>query len=693
MNHTSALSLCLRTAIITTLLVLPAVSAAEKKGNSIEAKAQDFSELKLDQLMDIELPSMMDLTVTSVSKKAEQLAKTAAATYVITQDDIRRTGVTTLADAFRLAPGVTVSTTGLHHSYKAVSIRGYHTFYSSNKLLVLVDGRSVYSPILTTTWWDAHDLMLEDIERIEIIRGPGGTTWGANAMNGVINIITKKAEDTQGGLVSVGLGTVDRNQVNTRYGFKIGEKTFMRVYGKRYHHAGYKEGDADAKATLAFSDQLRIEEMTGKRAGFRIDSTLNDTDTLTISGDAQENRVDTTFHRGQYVRPFRETVPQASRADGGFLLASWTRDLQGEGEISLKGYYDIQDREYHDTTLNCDTLDLEFQHRFKAFGRHEFIWSLGYRTSRIGAERIPDLWYDDEHQTEDLFSFTLQDEIELLEEKLFLTLGTKIQRNTYTGNEYQPSVRLLYTPSEKFTYWASFSRALHTPAHLWGNARYSIILDAGNQALALNFNPNDDLQSETVHAYEAGWRIQPNDRFWLDIAAYHNEYERLITYENLQARRQVMTPTPHLALNRSMDNMLEGYGYGLEIAANWKATKWLTFGGSYTKQHANMKTIEGGIYSPERDIYDRGSPEELLSFRTSFNLPHHVELDIWLRHTEPMQRLNQPRVTDVDIRVGWKPKKNLELSLVGQNLGDKRQRHMSAIEIDRNIFGKLTWQF
>ncbi len=659
------------------------------------ASKKDFSNLKLEQLMDIEIPSMMDSTVTSVSKRAQKLSKTAAASYVITADAIRRSGVTSLADAFRLAPGVTVSEPGIYFAHRVVSIRGHHNFYSSNKVLVLVDGRSVYGSSLATTWWDAMDLMLEDIERIEIIRGPGGTVWGANAMNGIINIITKNAKDTQGGLVSVGVGTVERSQENARYGFKLGNSLFMRVYGKHFMNSGYDEGSDIAKDALKYSDQLRVEEFTGKRAGFRIDATPGDKNTFMVSGDIYENETNTKFYRSNYTTsPYRELVPYTPGVNGGFLLGKWTHSLADDNEFYFQAFINNEDRDFHDTTFNTQRVDFEFQHNFKLFSKHDITWGLGYRADWFDAERIPELYFTKEHTTSDIFSAMLQDNIELLEDKLFLTLGAKFQRNTYTGNELMPAAKLLYTPNQKHTFWTSASKAVHTPSVIMDNAIYSVIVDKGAFAASNSFYPKDDLKAETVNAYEAGWRFEPKQNLWFDLATYYNKYDKLTSYEHQTAGWQSF-PANHYEVYRQYDNMLGGISYGLELAANWRVNERLTIGGAYTNQHTNMRHLNnGGNDGPnEKDLYERGSPEELVSINFEFNLPYNLEFDVWVRHTAQIQHRDQKPITDFDLRLGWKPNKNLEFSVAGKNLGDKAERQMSSIEVHRSLFAKMTYTF
>jgi iron complex outermembrane receptor protein len=401
--------------------------------------AQDDQLAQATQLKSLSIEQLMEIDVTSVSRRSEPVSGAAAAITVITGEDIRRSGASNLPDALRIAVGLEVAQSD--GNTWAVSSRGFNTT-TSNKLLVLIDGRSIYTPLFSGVFWDVQDVMLEDVDRIEIIRGPGATLWGANAVNGVINILTKSARDTQGGLVSVGGGTEDQGFASFRQGGKVGEETAYRAYGK------YSYRDS-----LAFADGGSARDPLRRgQAGFRLDRSDAGSGAFTLQGDAYHGLA------GQAV-----VVRADTALDGANLLGRWTRTYSENSGSDLQVYYDYTHRQIPQWfEEHRHTLDVDYQHR-KPFGaRQDLVWGAGYRITHDQVGNSPGVAFLPDHRTESLFSAFAQDEIRL-ESHLRLTLGTKLEHNYWTGFEVQPSVRLSWVPDDRRTLWGAISRAVRTP--------------------------------------------------------------------------------------------------------------------------------------------------------------------------------------------------------------------------------------
>ncbi len=406
----------------------------------------------LHQLKQLSLEQLMNIEVTSVAKKEQKVGETAAAIFVITQEEIRRSGVTSIPEALRLAPGVTVSR--IDGNSWAIGVRGFGSGLSRS-VLVLIDGRSVYTPLFAGVYWDVQDTLLEDIDRIEVIRGPGGTIWGANAVNGVINIITKSATETQGLLATAGGGSEEKGFGSLRYGGKIGEDFSYRVHGKGFRR--------DGQFTPHLSD---VDDWQMGQGGFRTDWSLSERDKLTFQGDIYKGYSGLRTQVSSFSAPFSTIVERDTDLSGMNLLGRWNRTLSETSNLALQIYYDRTFRREPTFQEERNTVDFDFQHRFKIAGRQELIWGLGYRFTKGDTESVPTLVISPRNRADNLFSAFLQDEIVLVEDLLRLTVGSKFEHNDYTGFEFQPSGRLLWTPAARHVLWASFSRAVRTPSRV-----------------------------------------------------------------------------------------------------------------------------------------------------------------------------------------------------------------------------------
>lgn len=626
----------------------------------------DLTELSLEDLMNIE--------VTSAGKKLQKLSDAAAAIFVITGEDIRRSGVSSIPVALRMVPGLQVAR--IDANKWAITCRGFNGRFA-NKLLVMMDGRTVYDPVFSGVFWDVQDTLLEDIDRIEVIRGPGATLWGANAVNGVINIITKHTKDTQGGLIAGGVGTEERGFSSVRYGEKSGEKGTYRIYAKYFD----REEAADAEGHAA-SDDWRMF-----RAGFRMDWEPSDRNMFTFQGDIYDGEAGQKSDIPSFTSPtFTEPIEDDFPVFGGNLLSRWQHIFSGTSDMTLQLYYDRTERDEIFGNADRDTLDIDFQHRFSWGNRQEVIWGLGYRlTSDEISTGNSFVVFDPVSRTDHLFSGFIQDDITLIKDRLRLTLGSKFEHNDYTGFEIEPNARILWTPHESHSIWSAASRAVRTPS------RY----ETDVQAILIDHTVfgNSDLKSEDIFALELGYRVQPTDSLSFDIAGFYNHYENLRTTE-LKSRPLNSIP---LNIECQFDNKMEGDVYGLELAADWKMLAWWQLNLAYTFLKMDLKPDKDS----QADGYEEdNSPDHQVSLRSSMDLTNDLELDFWLRFVDNIQKGNVDTYTTLDVRLGWQPSSNLEISLVGQNLIDRHHLEFNeqefvseSTEVERSVYGKITFKF
>ena len=638
------------------------------------------------------LEELMNVQITSVGKKSQSLSQSAAAIFVISQDDIRRSGVTSIPDALRMAPGVQVAR--IDSNKWAVSARGFNGRFAKN-LLVLIDGRSVYSPTFSGVYWDMQDVMLEDVERIEVIRGPGATLWGSNAVNGVINIITKSAADTLGGRLSLGAGTVERGFGAARYGVKLGDGTYARVYGKGFGRSSFNTADGRNSG----------DHWDRGQGGFRVDHQSADGSSMTLQGDAYAGDVNQRIDQPSLSPPGMAYTSDAGRISGFNLLGRWRKSLALNSEISIQAYYDHTYKLESYNSQERDTYDVEMQHRFGIAGWHDVVWGLGYR---LNQDKImsPLAFFGSPRQDRQLFSAFIQDEMTLIEHRLKLTLGSKLEHNEFTGFEGQPNIRLLWTPSERHAFWGAISRAVRIPSRGEDDSRiFSLGVAPGPQtsnfAVAAYVNGNRRFRAEELLAYELGYRFLPSSSFSTDLAVFYNKYDRL--RDGTEGQPKVDLASGVVTVDSLLTNSVRGATYGVELAADWRPVEYWTLQAAYTYLKMELHGSDFGAPAVEQS-----NPQTQLSLRSSLSLPHHVSLDVWFRYVDriksgyPDIRLAQQiqDYTTLDTRIAWRPQPNLELSLVGQNLLDNR--HLEFVQevfapkptlIPRGVYVKLDWQF
>ncbi len=641
-----------------------------------------------DELLSLSLEELVNIEITSVSKKPQTISDSAAAVFVITQDDIRRSGATSIPEVLRLAPGINVA--HIDSNKWAITARGFNGRFA-NKLLVLMDGRSVYTPLFSGVYWDIQDTLLDDIERIEVIRGPGATLWGANAVNGVINIITKHSENTQGILVKGGYGSEEKGFAALRYGGTFGNNANYRAYIKYFNRGGYE----------AISGGEAADDWNALRGGFRFDSQVNSKDTLTVQGDVYNGTEGQTNQDLSFSPPsYRAITDEDTTFSGGNLLLRWERTLSETSDLALQTYYDRTER--NDKALakeSRDTIDLDFQHRFALGQRQEIVWGLGYRITWDNIEpNEPTVMINKRSQTDHLVSLFMQDEITLKPDLLRLNLGSKLENNDYTGLEIQPNARLIWTPSEEHSLWAAVSRAVRTPSRAEEDASIVIKLippGTTNPLTLITAKGNNDFDSEELLAWELGYRFMPDPTFSLDLTTFLNIYDNLRTGE--PQTPFVPTMAPHLVVPTRLDNKMKAKVWGFEAVADWKIKNWWRLQTVYSFLQDDLDYTSDSNDSGSIDLAEGTTPKHQVSLRSSMDLPRNIELDFWLRYTD---ELTSPEIDDyltLDIRLGWQPRPGLELVLVGQNLLQNSHQEYSpeyqtlATEVPRGIYGQVVW--
>lgn len=650
------------------------------------------------------IAELMNIEVTSASKKVQRVADVGAAVFVITQEDMRRSGARSIPEALRLAPGVQVAR--IDANKWAVSIRGFNGRFA-NKLLVLIDGRSVYTPLFSGVFWDAQDTLLADIDRIEVIRGPGAALWGANAVNGVINIITKSATDTPGGLVSGGGGTEERGFAEARYGMSLSEATDIRFYAKYL--------DRDSGMNAAGNQAHDAWHMS--RGGFRLDSHTTKRDTLTMQGEYYEGNEEGTASFPRLPIASDPTISRAAEADngvrGGHLMSRWERTLSGTSGMILQLYYDYYQASIDGATAKIDAVDLDFQHRFTLGKKQDIIWGASYRFSRDDIENTFALSLLPPQKDSHLTSFFLHDEIALIPEHLSLVLGARFERNNYSGFEIQPNGRLIWRPTPKHTLWTAVSRAVRTPSRGDQNIliRHSVIpppltfvpFPANQYPAVVTIYGSEEYGSEELLAYELGYRTELRPNLNLDVSTFYNAYDRLRTIKAGQPGPDSLTAPTHILIPFMTNNDMTGHTYGAELAVSWLPLPWWRLQISYSYLEIFMD-MNGNTTDPHNKAdAEGGSPRQQFSIRSGFDLGRKVSWDLWWRGVERLESIGGGSVAGyvtLDTRLAWKPIPQLELSLVGQNLLQKshaefRPELLFAIptETERSFYGMLTWNF
>jgi iron complex outermembrane receptor protein len=608
----------------------------------------------LAELRAFSLEELLDVEVVSVSKRPERLGEVASAIQVISQEDIRRSGATSLPEALRLAPNLQVAQ--VNASQWAISARGFNNVLA-NKLLVLIDSRVVYTTLFAGVFWDVQDVLLADIERIEVISGPGGTLWGSNAVNGVINIITKPTAATRGWYSEVGGGTETRQFAGVRYGGELTPQVRYRIYGK----------STERDDTVLLDGREARDDWESIQGGARLDWTL-ERDTLMFQADVYSSK------------PNPDAVRHVA-AKGGNLLAAWQHTFSQSAELAANLYFDRTRRDFRNGFVqDLDTTNLDVQLRWQLGSRQQIVSGvevrqLDHETVNLALFRILPA-----NETQYLYSLFINDEITLVPDRLRLTIGTKLEDTHYTDVEYQPSVRLAWTPNPDQLIWGAVSRAVRTPSRI-------------DRDFFLNLTPAIPLvvtggfDSEELLAYELGWRGQPRSDLSLSAAAFYNEYDKL---------RSAEPGPPPLGVPITFLNGVEGDTYGLELTATYQALPQWRLRAGYTYFHKDLE-----VKATSRDLnngsVESNDPQHQVLLQSTLDLGSRVEVDGVARYVDRLPNPRVPSYVSVDLRLGWQVTEAIELSLVGQNLLEDEHLEFipaspAARQIERGFHARVTWR-
>jgi iron complex outermembrane receptor protein len=606
--------------------------------------------IQLAELADLSLEELVNVEVTSVSRRAERLADAPASIFVINADDIRRSGATSLADALRIAPNLNVARVD-SRSY-AISARGFNNAIG-NKLLVLIDGRTVYSPLFSGVFWDQQDVMLEDVERIEVISGPGATQWGANAVNGVINVITRSAADTQGTLATVTSGNTE-SSYGVRYGGKLGEDGAWRIYAKAF----------DRTNSFLASGAPNTDSWERSQVGFRADWGTG-AQGFTLQGDAYQGRVKTATPLG---------TPSMGGAN---LLARWTRKFDDGSDLRVQGYMDSANRD--DLVVYRDRMrvtDIDVQYGMPWGDRHKLLFGGGYRSAHDSTDRSLLIQFVPANRDLRWANFFAQDTVRLTG-KLQLTAGAKFESNVYTGWEFLPSARLAWKPDTKQLVWGALSRAVRAPARLDRDFFFPGNPLPGAVPFLIRGGPN--FESEFVTVAEVGYRAQPTASISYSVSLFRNFYSQLRSGQ----------PPP-----ATVQNMIEGRATGLEAWGSYQATPAWRLSGGLTTLNQRLSVVPGST-DPTGPSALGNDPDYQVMVRSSYNISSRTDFDVTIRRVAALPNPVLPAYLALDARIGWRMTKEVELSFTVQNGLDPAHPEFTPLpanQIPRSAFAKVVWR-
>jgi iron complex outermembrane receptor protein len=641
-------------------------------------------------LSDISLDTLANTEITSVSRKGEKLSQAAAAVFVITQEDIRRSGLASIPELLRMVPGVTVAQ--IDANKWAITARGFDERFA-DKMLVLMDGRTVFDPLSSGVYWDVQDTIVEDIERIEVIRGPGATLWGANAVNGVVNIITKKTKDTQGGMVTGGGSSQDGESGAVRYGGTLHDRGFYRIFTK-YSNQG------------AFTDSVgrqAADEWHLLHGGFRTDWLLSGHDDLTVQGDLYKGNA------GQSVPGVLSLSPPATgifddrtNMSGGNLLGRWHRASSERVDTTIQMYFERADRD--ETRVLGEyrhTVDLDFEQQVRVGDRHDLVWGGDYRYAADNTTGTLNLSFNPANRSTNLFGAFLQDEITLVPERLRITIGSKLEHNYYSGFAVQPNVRALWNVRPRYAIWMAISRASENSSRFDADIRVNEDVFAGANGvvtLVSSFGTHH-LPPENVVAYELGQRGEWGKRLTFDLATFYNHYTDRHTQEPGVPFFETTPPPLHLVLPTVTMSNISGETHGIEAFSQLKVTRFWSLSMGYSLFEIHLHASQDSQDSTTAIESEGSTPRHAFQIRSQLNLPHKLEFDDAVYYVSKLQGPQIPTYARVDARLGWHPTEHLDISIGAQNLLDPRHFEFGsgdlaeATQVGRDVYGKLTWYF
>ncbi len=624
-------------------------------------------------------------------RRLATLEDTAGAVFVITREDIRRSGATSLPDVLRMVPGVEVAMSNDNDAY--VSIRGFNE-ETENKLLVLVDGRTIYSPVFSGVFWYEQDFLLDEIERIEVLRGPGASAWGANAVNGVINIITSRSKDQLGGRVSVSGGTFDRLIASARYGATLGKHGYAAFWGKFFDKDQVDSSRNAAKLTSSDWDSILL--------GLRYDWDPPEPHCFSLRSGWHHIGADDKFVTYDLTSPYQAVSEYRREGTQFYVLGDYERQFSEDSVGSVQVFYDYDRNDYGNGVLRCETFDVDSEAAVPFGERHSVVCGVGYRLLWDDIE-TPDTgttFFNPSESSRSLYTLFAEDEMEVLEDLLYLQAGCKVEHNAYSGWEWQPNVRFRIKPMKDHTLWGAVSRAVRTPSRLDSDTSGAVSSGPGTlldddrypvQWVIVEGDPD----SETLIAYELGYRAQLSPAVAFDVSAFYNDYDKLRTYRVLSSGYELSSdPVSHYQLLMAIDSGKEGRSYGSEVSAWWQVlSNWrLIAGYSYIDIETEI-TDSSSIDVPAVTGIDGKSPEHSFSLRSQWDVTREIDCDIWVRHVDDLPALEVDAYTTVDLRLAWRPRGDLELSLVGRNLVDESHQEFRWYEVERSVHASLAWDF
>jgi iron complex outermembrane recepter protein len=663
-------------AVLSFLLLLTLVGNSVADPENGQPDSEPLKQLSLAELGNIE--------VTTTSKEPEAIWKTPAAIYVLTQEDIRRSGATSIPEALRLVPGVEVAR--LDSDHWAIGIRGFGAVLAS-KLLVLIDGRSVYTPLFAGVYWQVQATPLEDVERIEVIRGPGGTVWGANAVDGVINIITKSAKDTHGTVATLGGGNVDEGMGTVRYGGEAAQGFHYRIYGMGFD-----------RSPMFHASGSNFDDWRMGQSGFRTDWIPNSRDTFTFQGDIYREISGEATTYALYSPPSQVNAFANAQLTGGNLLGRWKRVFNAGSDVQIQAYFDRTNHFEPEFGETRNTFDVDFLDHLTLPGQQNFLWGLGARCSPSNLiQLVPTINFLPQHQTDLIYSGFAQDEIPFFDHRLWLTAGSKLEHNNYTGFEAQPSGRLLWTPTSRQSLWASVTRAVRTPSRIDEDVQLTDFATSTPLPIYLRVDGNPQFHSEKLMGYEAGYRVLAVSRLYLDADLFYNHYYDIYSFQ-VGAPFLEATPTPvHAVLPLLTSNGIKGPAKGFEIAPDWKPLSWWELRPSYSHLQMEMVNQPWSNDPTSPANYNGSSPRHEGTFQSFITLPKKLEFDQTYRYVSALPAQTVSSYSTVDAQFRWHFAGPMEWSVVGQNLLQPHHPEFGGdpgglVGIKRSVYAQITWK-
>ncbi len=627
-----------------------------------------------DALYEMDFEQLMDVEVISIAKKPQSIRKTAAAIHVISQADIQQSGATTLPEVLRGVPGVQVA--HIDGNKWAISVRGFNGEFA-NKLLVLIDGRSVYTPLFSGVYWNMQDIPLATIDRVEVVRGPGGTLWGENAVNGVINIITKHADETQGTELSF-LGGSEDLVANILHGGKLSKDVSYQVYAKARKQDKYKNSpDHDNNAE---------DGRENIRTGFRIDGQKK----WMLQGSymrGQADGVKQTFSSSPIFNLVRKDTQDYRTAH---LLLRSQHNIVEDNDLQIQAYYNYEEHNHFEAVRVLHTFDIDAQHRFQWGDQQEIVWGLGYRGVQDYLEQNNNSSFSPENQFSHTVSGFLQDEIQL-SESFRLTLGSKFSHNDYSGFEYQPSARLLWEVNSHHSVWNSVSRAVRTPSRVDSNIQ---AVGAYTEPFTILVNGNTEQKAEDLLAIEAGYRGVFSELFTIDTAVFYHKYD------DLRSTEPQAPDISNFTIPMNFDNKIKAESYGVELATKWQVLDYWQLSASYSFLTVEARLMQGSVDGTNIENYEHSAPKHQGAFQSIWQLPFDLALNTSVYYTGPIKSGAVNDFARLDLRLAWKPTEQFELSIIGQNLLDSQHKEFTTIigdsfntEVPRSVYAKIITRF